>query len=156
MRSRTAWRAAVGLVVLLTTLPLAGCHSAVQPAAGAGGTADRVRLPLTQVPAKQRSALTDGIVTRAEYEAAFTGFARCVAAGGGRLREIHRDRSTGLVTYGTGTALGTPDAPDRRRVEGRCYNDWFDRIEYVFQTTDPAVLAAAGQAHTSGEGFVTR
>lgn len=134
MPAPAAARAAAGLAVLLVGLLSAGCGRQ-QPAGPAAG-------PPAAVPAAQRAALADGTVTRAEYQAAYAAFARCVAAGRGRLRETGRDRASGMIEYSTPHRLGTPAAPNRGSVEGRCYNDTFDRVEYVFETTDPAVLAA--------------
>ncbi len=97
---------------------------------------------LADAPPAQRAAFTDGKVTRAEYQAAYAAFARCVAAGGGRLEELDQDPSSGLIHYRTGVKLGTPKSPDLSSVEGRCYHETFDIVEFVFSTTDPAALAA--------------
>jgi hypothetical protein len=73
-----------------------------------------------------------------------------VTTSGGKILDRGRDPASGLIQYGTGSHLGTPTEPDRTTIEGRCYHDWFDQIEYVYQTSDPTVLAAiAAQATPS-------
>jgi hypothetical protein len=136
-RSGVRRTAVLALVVLL----LAGCNARWRAGAGAA-TAKPTATAGQDIPTGQRSALADGKVTLAEYQTAFASFASCVSNGGGQLEETSRDAS-GLIHYGTPVRLGSPDAPDLTSVEGRCYHDTFDRIEFVFQTTDPAVLAAA-------------
>lgn len=79
-------------------------------------------------------------VSVAQYQAAFNAFSACVAKSGGRVQVLTRDATSGLITYETGGQLGTPDDPDIGTPEGRCYHEYFDEIEFVFQTTDPAVL----------------
>jgi hypothetical protein len=96
----------------------------------------------TDIPTAQRSALADGKVTRAEYEAAYQEFATCATAGGGTVEIVNRN-SAGVLVYRTGAKLGTPKTPLMNSVEGRCYHDMFDVIEFVYQTTDPTVLSAA-------------
>lgn len=104
---RAAWWAAAGWVLL------AGCG---------------------QQGGQQAGALADGTVTRAEYEAAYASFAACVTDGGGRIFVQSRDPSTGIITYGTGHRLGTPGRPSLGSVEGRCYHERFDRIDYRYGT----------------------
>jgi len=143
--SRRARRAACGgALVLAVLVTLSACHSAAGTAtrphsAFPASIADQ--LP-TAIPTAQAAALSDGTVTRAEYEAAYQAFAACVHAGGGSV-EVLNENGAGVYTYRTGARLGTPKEPLLDSVEGRCYHDTFDVVEFVYQTTDPAALAAA-------------
>jgi hypothetical protein len=125
------------MVVLIATR--GGCGAAA--ASTAEPTPAPTGVALADVAAAQRSALADGTVSRTEYQDAYAAFSQCVSAGGGRLEETDRDPVSGLVGYRTGASLGTPWEPQLGSVEGRCYHDTFDAIEYTFQINDPAVRA---------------
>lgn len=105
------------------------------------GLSHGVSIPaLDQLPEKQRADFADGKITLAEYGGAFDRFSSCASGGGGRVAVLDRDPVSGVVTFSSGTDVGSPDAPNLDTVEGRCYNAEFSWVELVFQTTDPRAL----------------
>jgi hypothetical protein len=98
----------------------------------------------TDLPSEQRGYLADGKVSAGEYAAAFGSFQRCVLQGGGRLEVVTRYPG-GLIDYRVGGRLGTPQQPVLSSVEGRCYHQFLDSVEYLFQTTDPGALSDIAQ-----------
>ena len=87
--------------------------------------------PLKELPPAQQTVLADGLVTPQEYQAAYTAFAECVVAAGGRIEE--QGRASGFIEYRVGNKLGTPFKPNLSSPEGRCYHEQFDSIEYLYQ-----------------------
>jgi len=136
----TALRAAAAAACLAA---LCGCSSA------SGATATSPATPssptASAASADQAVALADGKVSAAEYAGAFAKFSQCATSGGGRVKVDARDPG-GYIHYEVGGILGPPEQPDATTVEGRCYHQYLDQIEVVFQTTNPGALSDIAQA----------
>jgi hypothetical protein len=79
----------------------------------------------TSPSAAQRAEVADGIVTRAEYLAAYNRFAGCMSAAGFPIGDVSQD--TTLINYATdGTIAG--DA-----ASNRCYPIEFERADEMWQ-----------------------
>jgi hypothetical protein len=112
---------------------------------GSGATQSSVAIPAKSVSSAQMQYLADGKVTLAEYQEAFASFEACVTKQGGRIRVTSRDPASGAILYETGAETGTPTAPNLASPEGRCYGEYFGKVEVAFQSTDPAFLASLRQ-----------
>lgn len=126
---------ALGLASLML-VAVAGCTSSAGPASSSAATS----YPTGTISAYQRSLLAKPPVTAADYEAAFTAFQKCADSGGGSVIVMSRDPVSGEITYETSGQIGTPENPDLTTPEGRCYHKYFDRVEIVFETTNPVAL----------------
>jgi hypothetical protein len=125
-------------IVVTTLLVLGGCSASPQQKRS---TTDSTATGTSQMSAYQRSIIgKDDTVTSAQYQAAFSAFESCATKAGGRVELLSRDPATGLITFQSRGVLGTPDAPALGSPEGVCYHEYFDEIDYIFQTTDPGVL----------------
>jgi hypothetical protein len=83
----------------------------------------------TSPSAAQRAELADGVVSRAEYLAAYNRFAGCMAAAGFPIGDVPQD--TTLINYATD---GT-DAGDA--ANNRCYPIEFKQVDSKWQQENP-------------------
>ncbi len=101
-------------------------------------------LDLDDVPPEQRAAFEDGVVSTLEYTEAFRRFETCANAEENTVVDVTTDPATGLIRYGVKGEL-TLSGPDNGSVVDRCFRTLFSEIEFEWQTTDEAVLAAGNQ-----------
>ncbi len=88
---------------------------------------------------QQRILSASGTPTVAQYRAAFTAFESCAKSAGGRIKVTSQDSVSGLIGYASGSTLGDAGHPNLQTPEGRCYHEYFDSVEYAFDTKNPLV-----------------
>ncbi len=107
-----------------------------------------IPIPVERLPAEQRSAFADGLVSTREYQAAFQSFRTCANESQAKAVETRSvDASTGLIVYEVNRALDAPGAPASDPLNA-CYQRYFSYIELAWQTSDPTFVAASARQQT--------
>jgi hypothetical protein len=127
----------------VAALFVAGCSGDEQTAVdGVPATDSSFELDeLTNLSAEQRVFLADGKASLSDYQTSFEAFMACANAD--RTRRVSvasTDEVTGLIVYGVVGELLPPGntSTDPLNV---CYEKHFTWVEFVWQTTDPNLLA---------------
>jgi len=87
--------------------------------------------PTLSPSAAEKAAIADGVVSRAEYLAAFNQYAGCMAAAGYPMGEV--DQTAPVIQY------TTSDAAVSSGADNRCYQTQFGAVDALWQTEDGGI-----------------
>lgn len=135
----------------LAALALTACADDSTDDAGTASSLDTSGLVDEAITAEQAGYFADGVITPAEYSAAFEEFQACAGRAGESVEVLEVDEATGVIAasaskpyVAAGGALhdseGNEVAVDN--AVNDCYRRHFDRVDVWFQINDPTVLAA--------------
>lgn len=125
--------------VMLLCFVLMGCSKTTNPSTVPGAD-PLASLPTGEgIPLAQRSALSDRVVTKTEYDLAWLDLQSCLQNNGGKIWAQEISPVSGLRSLASTNDLSDPATP-----EGRCYEATFKYVEIEFQFTDPTTMAEAG------------
>lgn len=129
------------VAAVVVALLVASCSRDEQAAAGDASAAAYELDDLTNLSPEQRALLADGEASLSEYQSSFEAFQSCANADGTRRVSVSStDGVSGLIVYGVVGDLLSPGSAGDDPLNV-CYEKYFSWVEFIWQTTDPTLLA---------------